>query len=312
MKIKVLGAAAGGGFPQWNCNATLSRSVRSGVPGFLPRTQSSIAVSADGKGWALFNASPDLRQQIENTPELHPDPDGPLRNSPIEAVVLTNADVDHIAGLINLREREPFSIYASSRVLGTLKANSIFNVLNAEIVPRRPLPQGEIMLEGPGGPLGIYVEAFPVAGKIALFLEDAALGDNFGTQEGDTIGLRISSSEGRGKDRSLLYVPGCAAVDETLLARIEGAGCLLFDGTVFTDDEMPKAGVGPKTGQRMGHMAISGEGGSLEAFRACHVGRKIYIHINNTNPILAPGSDAERQVRDAGWEIAYDGMEITL
>jgi len=312
VKIKVLGSAAGGGFPQWNCNGPLSRSVRNGQQGFQARTQSSIAASADGEHWAVFNASPDLRQQIAQTPELHPRADKGLRNSPIEAVVLTNADVDHIAGLINLREREPFTIYAHERVLEALAANSIFNVLDPEMVERRRLSfQHANALAGPEGPLGLTVEAFPVPGKVALFLEDAEKGDNFGTQEGDTIGVRISDGEG-GQTRACYYIPGCAAVDPAILDRVEGAGCLLFDGTVFTDDEMPKAGVGAKTGQRMGHIALDGPDGSLQGFGDSDIGRKIFIHINNTNPILKEGSPEERRAKSAGWEIAFDGMEVEL
>lgn len=313
MKIRILGSAAGGGFPQWNCNARLSHAVRAGRAGFLPRTQSSIAVSADGKDWAVFNASPDLKQQIEAAPALQPRSNGPSRNSPIEAVVLTNADVDHIAGLVNLREREPFTLYATDRVLGTLRANSIFNVLDPQLVPRRPLPSYQpIALHGPQGPLGLTVEAFPVPGKIALFLEDAAkTEENFGTAEGDTIGVRITASSGE-QGSACLYIPGCARIDGALLDRVNGAGCLMFDGTVFTDTEMQEAGVGTKTGARMGHLAISGPGGSLETFRDVHIKRKIYVHINNTNPILEPGSEAEHQVMAAGWDVAFDGMEIEL
>jgi pyrroloquinoline quinone biosynthesis protein B len=280
----------------------------------LARTQSSIAVSADEESWAIFNASPDLRQQIAAAPALQPRADGPLRNSPIEAVVLTNADVDHIAGLINLRESEPFSLYAADRVLTTLAANSIFNILNPAMVPRLPLPFNKpVELSGPDGALGIVIEAFPVPGKIALFLEDTAKADqNFGTAEGDTIGLRIAA-RGAGQDRACYYIPGCARSDGDLLDRVEGAGCLLFDGTVFTDNEMQETGVGTKTGARMGHIAISGPDGSLAAFsplRRC--ARKIYVHINTTNPILERGSEAERQVHAAGWEVAFDGMEIEL
>jgi pyrroloquinoline quinone biosynthesis protein B len=313
VKIKILGSAAGGGFPQWNCNARLSRAVREGKPGFLPRTQSSIAVSADGRNWAVFNASPDMRQQIAASPMLQPRADGPLRNSPIEAVVLTNADVDHIAGLINLREREPFSLYATDRVLTTLAANSIFNVLDPEIVPRRPLPFNRpVALDGPEGALALTIEAFPVPGKVALFLEDKGQSDaNFGTVEGDTIGLRIAAA-GAGQASACYYIPGCARIDGALLDRVHGAGCLLFDGTVFTDNEMREAGVGEKTGARMGHIAISGPGGSLEGFAQLGGTRKIFVHINTTNPILEPGSDAERQVKAAGWEVAFDGMEIEL
>jgi pyrroloquinoline quinone biosynthesis protein B len=312
VKIKVLGSAAGGGFPQWNCNGPLSRAVRNGETGFQARTQSSIAVSADGEQWAIFNASPDLRQQIMQTPELHPRPGKGLRNSPIEAVVLTNADVDHIAGLINLREREPFTIYAHERVLEVLAANSIFNALNPEVVERRSLSfVTENELAGPEGPLGLSVEAFPVPGKVALFLEDAGKGENFGTQEGDTIGLKISDGTGD-QSRACYYIPGCAAVDPAILDRVEGAGCLLFDGTVYTDDEMPKAGVGAKTGKRMGHIAIDGPDGSLRGFANSRIARKIFIHINNTNPILKAGSPEEQRARSAGWEIACDGMEIEL
>ena len=277
----------------------------------MPRTQSSIALSADDEHWVVFNASPDLRQQIAAAPALQPRADGPLRYSPIEAVVLTNADVDHIAGLINLRERERFSLYATDRVLATLASNSIFNVLDPELVPRRALPFNRpIVLEGSDGPLGLTIEAFPVPGKIALFLEDAS-DANFGTAEGDTIGLRIAASRA-GQRQSLYYIPGCAQVDGALLDRVEGAGCLMFDGTVFTDNEMQEAGVGAKTGARMGHLAISGPGGSLEAFQRTEVSRKVYIHINTTNPILEPGSQAEQRVTAAGWEVAFDGMEITL
>jgi pyrroloquinoline quinone biosynthesis protein B len=311
VKLKALGAAAGGGFPQWNCNASLSQAVREGRPGFRARTQSSLAASADGRQWVVFNASPDLRQQIAATPELHPRADGPLRNSPIEAVVLTNADVDHIAGLITLRESEPFHLYAHERVLGVLAANSVFNVLNPQFVTRRALPMSqEIALEGPEGPLGLTLEAFPVPGKIALFLEDDQR-SNFGSEAGDTIGVRIARAGG-GQDRACYYIPGCARIDGALLDRVEGAGCLFFDGTVFTDTEMADAGVGTKTGRRMGHIPISDTEGPLEAFRGSHIGRKVFIHINTTNPILEEGSQAERRVREAGWDIAYDGMEVVL
>ncbi|WP_321334496.1 pyrroloquinoline quinone biosynthesis protein PqqB [Breoghania sp.] len=318
MKIRVLGSAAGGGFPQWNCNAPLSRAVRQGRSGYLPRTQSSMAASADGKHWAVFNASPDIRAQIAANEILQPDPQGPTRNTPISAVVLTNADVDHIAGLLSLREREPFTLYATARVLETLEANSIFRVLDPAIVIRRELPlSGHTELEGPNGPLGLTIETFSVPGKIALFLEVADR-DDFGSESGDTIGIALHAdgsvngnapASGR---KTLLYVPGCARVSADLRRRIDGAGCLLFDGTVWQDDEMRRTGVGEKTGARMGHMSISGENGSLAVLRDVDVGRRIYVHINTTNPILEPGSAAEAAVKEAGWEIGFDGMEIEL
>ena len=163
MIIKILGSAAGGGFPQWNCNGIQSSNVRAGKPGYRARLQSSLAVSANGADWVLLNASPDLRQQINDTPELHPVKTGSLRNSPIRAVVVTNADVDHITGLINLREGQPFSIYGSDRVLATLNANSIFNVCSPEKVPRIALPLDQkIDLKGAGIDLGLSLEAFAV------------------------------------------------------------------------------------------------------------------------------------------------------
>src|SRR6185312_7802520 len=192
MIIKVLGSAAGGGFPQWNCNGLHSANVRAGIAGYKARLQSSLAVSADGASWVLLNASPDIRQQINETPELHPVKSGAQRNSPIKAVVVTNADVDHITGLISLREGQPFSIYGSDRVLETLNANSIFNVCAPDKVPRITFElDTPTRIEGAGVDPGLTVEAFAVPGKVALFLENAASGD-FGTEEGDTIGLKIT------------------------------------------------------------------------------------------------------------------------
>ncbi len=311
MKITIIGSAAGGGFPQWNCNAPLSRAVRQKKPGFLARTQSSIAVSANGRDWALFNASPDIREQIAASPCLQPRSDGPLRHSPIRSVVLTNADVDHIAGLLSLREREPFVIYATARVLETLRTNSIFRVLNTEVVERRELPlDGSVDIEGPQGPIGIRVDTFTVPGKVALFLEDNAPGqENFGTELGDTIGVRIRP---QGGGPAAYYIPGCAQIDAALKARLSGAACLMFDGTVYHDTEMHDTGVGEKTGQRMGHISMSGKNGSLQALGEVEIERRIYVHINNTNPVLDPGSDAAKTVQAAGWEIAFDGMEIDL
>lgn len=289
-----------------------------------------MAVSSDGESWAVFNASPDIREQIAATPELQPRADGALRHSPIKVVVLTNADVDHIAGLLSLRERTPLVIYATARVLKTLADNSIFQVLNPEVVERRELPlQGETALEGPDGPLGLTIETFPVAGKVALFLEDSDADDgNFGTAPGDTIGIAIHETNGTKNTASqahslnaqapqsyhpcAYYIPGCAAVDSDLKKRIDGGACLLFDGTVFVDSEMAETGVGEKTGSRMGHMAISGPNGTLAALADVRLGQRIFVHINNTNPILQPGSAAEKTVRSAGWDIGYDGMELEL
>lgn len=309
LRIRIIGTAAGGGFPQWNCNYRLSRAVRAGVAGFCRRTQSSLAASADGRNWVLFNASPDIRQQIDQTPELQPAADAPLRSSPIRAVVLTNADVDHVAGLLSLRERQPFAIYAAAPVLKVLEANSIFNVLDPAIVPRRELAMDTEtdIRAADGSPTGVRVESFAVPGKVALYLEEPGRTD-FASESGDTIGLRI----GTGRAGSLFYIPGCARIDVALAARLDGAACLLFDGTVYTDDEMIEAGVGAKTGQRMGHLAMSGKGGSIAALAGARIGRRVFVHVNNTNPVLDDNSPEHAAVRAAGWEIGHDGMEIAL
>ncbi|MDX2288599.1 MAG: pyrroloquinoline quinone biosynthesis protein PqqB [Hyphomicrobiaceae bacterium] len=310
MHIRILGAAAGGGFPQWNCNGRLSARVRRGDPGLKPRTQSSLAVSANGSDWVLLNASPDLRQQINDTPALWPAADGPKRASPIKAVVVTNADVDHIIGLVNLREAQPFSIYASERVMATLDANSVFNVLARDKVARIVLPTDQATeLTGAGIDLGLAVEAFNVPGKVALYLEGAQAGGNFGSREGDTIGLHVKNTR---SGKSFFYVPGCAEVDPPLASRLKGADLLFFDGTLFTDDEMLTQGLLNKTGKRMGHISVSGDDGSIAAFRDLGISRKIYVHINNSNPMLDDTSAERRLVEAAQWEVGYDGMEISL
>lgn len=310
MRVKIIGSAAGGGFPQWNCNYRLSRAARTGTTGVRSRTQSCIAASADGTGWVLFNASPDIRQQIAQTPELQPAADAPPRSTPIRAVVLTNADIDHIAGLLSLRERQPFAIYATAQVLATLEANSIFNVLDPAIVPRRLLaPTGELAIhDADGHDTGVVVDAFPVPGKIALYLEQS--GDpsaDFSSDTGDTIGVRITGAGSRG---AVFYIPGCARIDASLRARLADAACLLFDGTVYTDDEIITAGVGQKTGARMGHIAMSGEAGSIVGLADVKIGRRIFVHINNTNPVLDENSAEHAAVKAAGWEVASDGMEM--
>ncbi len=310
MIIKVLGSAAGGGFPQWNCNCRNCADVRAGKPGLAARTQSSLAVSLNGREWVLLNASPDLRQQINTTPELGSRPDGPLRNSPIKAAVLTNADVDHISGLINLREMEPLAIYGSHRVLATLAANSIFNILSPSVVYRHELVLGRpTEIHAAEAALGLRVTAFDVPGKVALYLEDASQGPGLGTATGDTIGLEVADPE---TGKSFFYIPGCAAVDAGLAERIAGAALVFFDGTLYADDEMIVQGLLNKTGARMGHISISGDNGSIAAFRDLGVARKIYVHINNSNPVLDDRSAEHAAVAAAGWEVGYDGMEVRL
>jgi pyrroloquinoline quinone biosynthesis protein B len=303
MIVKVLGSAAGGGFPQVNCNCRNCADVRMGRLGLRPRTQSSLAVSADGKRWLLLNASPDIRQQIAATPELAPPPGSGTRASPIAAVALTNGDVDHVAGLLSLREGLPFTLFASERVLEALAANSIFNVLSSHCVTRATLALEErVEVDG-----GLTLEAYAVPGKVALYLEDGSAA--FGTREGDSIGLRVSNPA---TGASFHYIPGCAAVDAALALRLQDARLVLFDGTLYTDDEMIAQGLSEKTGNRMGHISMSGPQGSMAAFAALGVVRRIYVHMNNSNPILREDSAERAHVERAGWEIAWDGMEIRL
>jgi pyrroloquinoline quinone biosynthesis protein B len=313
MLIKVLGSAAGGGFPQINCNCANCADVRLGKPGLAPRTQSSLAVSRDGESWALLNASPDLRQQVAATPELAPAGRrvlGGARTSPIKAVALTNGDVDHIAGLLSLREAFAFTIYATERVLGTLAANRIFSVLDSRLVQRVATAPGRpVKLAGGGLDLGLTLEAFPVPGKVALYLEDAAAGPGLGTREGDTVGVRVADPV---TGAAFFYIPGCAAVDAALAARLRGASLVLFDGTLYSDEEMIVQGLSAKTGRRMGHISMSGRDGALAAFAGLDVERRVFVHMNNSNPVLRDGSRERREVEEAGWEVACDGMEIRL
>ncbi len=306
MRVVVLGAAAGGAFPQWNSNANSCRRARAGDPAARPRTQASIAVSADDQHWVLLNASPDLRQQIEQTSVLQPN-EG-LRSSPIAAVVLTGGDVDAIAGLLTLRERQAFTVLATARVHQVLDDNPIFEVLAREIVARQ-----SIVLDTPypvtlpdGGASGLTVTLFAVPGKVPLYLEQPGLTPVL--EESDqTVGAAISDGEA-----TLFYVPSCAIMTPGLADRLRGAAAVFFDGTLWTDDEMVRAGLGPKTGQRMGHMSVSGPNGTLAAFADLDVRRRILLHINNSNPILLDDSPERAQVAAAGWDVAYDGMELRL
>ncbi|MGB0747526.1 MAG: pyrroloquinoline quinone biosynthesis protein PqqB [Magnetospiraceae bacterium] len=309
LKVIVLGAAAGGGFPQWNCNCDVCRRGREDPQAADPATQSSLAVSADGEGWFLLNASPDLRQQVLRTPALHPRTG--RRHSPIAGVLLTNADVDHTAGLLTLRERQPLAVYGTRRVHQVLKSNSVFNVLNPEVVARRDMDLGEKvpLKKQDGSDSGLIVEMFPVPGKVALYLEDASAGENFGTVAEDTVGVKISAAD---TGESFYYIPGCAGMPPDLAERLRGADLLFFDGTTWIDAEMRSQGVGEKTGQRMGHMCMSGPEGSLAAMEPLGIVRKIYVHINNTNPVHLKDSPERATAAQAGWEIAFDGMEITL
>ena len=294
----VLGAAAGGGFPQWNCNCDVCRLAWAGDARVRPRTQASLAISADRKRWTLLNASPDLRAQIQATPVLQPH-EG-KRGSPIEAVVLTGAEIDQTAGLLTLRERSPFTILGTAATLAAVAGNPMFGALADDVVRRRAVAPGERFQ--PGG--GLTAELFMVPGKVPLYLE----GDNPATAEESAANVGVEITDGRAR---LAFVPGAAAVTPALRERLARADAILFDGTLFTDDEMIRAGLGEKTGRRMGHMPVDGPDGSIAALTGLSA-RRIFVHINNTNPILVDGSPERRRVEAAGWEVAWDGMEIVL
>jgi pyrroloquinoline quinone biosynthesis protein B len=305
MEVVVLGSAAGGGFPQWNCNAPTSKRAREGSARAKWRTQASVAVSADGERWVMLNASPDARQQLLQNRCLWPR-EG-LRDSPVRAVVLTSAEVDHVAGLLSMRESQPFVLWGTKRVLGLLAENPIFGALNPDFVERRTFALGErTELAGREGPLGLAMTAFAVPGKVPLFLESRDPQHLGGVAE-DTIGLEISSGGAK-----FHFIPGCARMTPELEARVRGSALVFFDGTLWSDDELVRLGISPKTGQRMGHMSINGGAGTLTAFDALDVKRKIFIHVNTTNPVLDDGSPERAEVAAHGWEVAEDGMRISL
>jgi pyrroloquinoline quinone biosynthesis protein B len=294
----VLGAAAGGGIPQWNCRCDVCRLAWSGDPRVKPRTQASLAISADGEHWTLLNASPDLRAQIQANPSLHPC-DG-TRGSPIVSVVLTGAEIDQTAGLLSLRERSPFMLYGTAATLAAVADNPMFGALAADVVSRRAVVPGERFKPGPG----IAAELFIVPGKMPLYLEGND--PDTASESAANVGVEISNGVSR-----LVYVPGAAAITPTVKQRLERADVLMFDGTVLTDDEMIRAGTGSKTGRRMGHMPLDGPDGSLVALADLRA-RCIFVHINNTNPIVIDGSPERARVKAAGWEVAEDGLEVML
>jgi len=303
----VLGSAAGGGFPQWNSNAPACRRARAGDKAAVPRTQASLVVSANGRDWFVLNASPDLRLQIEAASVLHPR--NGLRSSPIAGVLVPGGDVDAVAGLLHLRERHRFSVYAPARVLAVIAANPIFQVLAPDCVERVELPlDRRIELAGTAGPSGMAVIAFAVPSKVPLYLETGGQDPGI-AEEGDAVGLQIIDSE---TGKSFFFIPGCAVMTDPLRQRLTGSELVFFDGTLWRDDEMIRLGVGNKTGRRMGHISMSGDDGAIAAFRDLGVKRRIFIHINNSNPVLLDDSPERQLAEAAGWEIAYDGMEVRL
>lgn len=298
LRALVLGSGAGGGVPQWNCGCPVCRLAWDGDKRVKPRTQAGLALTVDGANWLLLNASIDLRQQILATPALQPN--GAGRHSPICAVVLTNAEVDSSAGLLALRERQPLVIFGAQATLDAIGANRMFDVVDRAVAPRRAVRLGEQF-----EPLaGIKLELFAVPGKVPLWLEEE------GNVGADEVGEGTVCVAAEAAGRRLVYTPACARVTQDFHARIANADVLFFDGTLFADDEMIINGLGDKTGRRMGHSPVSGPGGTLEALARHERVRRILIHINNSNPILIEGSREEAKVKAAGWEIAFDGMEV--
>lgn len=307
MRVRVLGSGAGGGFPQWNCNCTNCKGFRSGTLSARARTQSSVALSADGHRWYLLNASPDLRQQINASPCLAPRIEP--RDTPIQAILLTNGEIDHIAGLLSMRESQPLCLYSTQQVRDwVVEPNAVFRGLFRP--PTQSLwkivsltePQEIIGIDGKSS--GLWYEAFTVPGKPPAYLTGLTPESNEAT-----IGYKILDAT---SNRSLVYLPAIKQIDTAVRRMLESCDCFFFDGTCWSDDELVLLGLSRKTSLSMGHIPISGPDGSLAQLAGLQRVRKIYTHMNNTNPLLIENSPEQRIVIEAGWEVAFDGMEFDL
>lgn len=298
MWVRVLGAAAGGGFPQWNCGCPRCRAVRDGSRPCRPRTQSSVAVSADYRRWFLLNASPDIRAQIESFPALHP---RGVRESPLRTVLLTDAELDHTLGLLLLREADNLEVHATAAVHETLlEGTSLPQTLGAytHVEWRTVVTGEEVSLTD-----SLSYRAFAVPTS-----KRARFGTGEG-KEGVVVGYRITDGH---TGRALAYVPGAQELTASVRAHLEGCTCLLFDGTCWQDDELIRLGIASKTSRDMGHLPIGGADGSLKWLASLPIERKIYIHINNTNPILLEDAPERRIVEEHGLEVAADGLEVEI
>lgn len=304
MHIRVLGSAAGGGFPQWNCNCPNCHGVRTGSIKATPRTQSSIAVSSNAVDWVLFNTSPDLLAQLAAFPALQPA--RAIRDTAIKAIVFMDSQIDHTTGLLMLREGCPHEIYCSDMVFEDLSTGfPLFEMLkhwNGGI-NRHPIP-----LDGNSfsisGIENLSFTAIPVTGKAPPYpphRNDAHVGDNIGIKVTDDI-----------SGKAVFYAPGLGEITDQTRLLMSEADCLLIDGTFWEEDEMRVVGLGEKKAADMGHLPQSGAGGMLDVLRPMNKPRKILIHINNTNPILNEESDQRQRVLDEGVEVSYDGMEVEL
>jgi pyrroloquinoline quinone biosynthesis protein B len=304
MIVRILGSAAGGGFPQWNCNCVNCAAVRAGDKNLVARTQTSIAVSHNGAHWALLDATPDLRAQIANAQALHPRQTDAGRSSPIQSVAVTGFEVDQVGGLLNLREGQRFYLHATAFVHEALRASEIFNVLAPSIVARSEMRLGVRFL--PHADAAIELTPQPMPGKVPLPHQHRT---ERSVRRDGAIALIVHDTA---SDRRVAYVPCCAVITEDVLSAIDGVDVLLFDGTLYTDGELIDLGLSNKTGAMMGHVSMSGANGSISRLRNLKIGRRIFIHINNSNPVLREDSRERHAVVSAGWEVAHDGMELTL
>lgn len=305
MQLRVLGSAAGGGFPQWNCGCPTCQEARVAPDRARPRTQSSIAVRSDSGPWYLVNASPDVRAQLE----LLRDGVAPaLRSSPVAGVLLTDAEIDHTAGLLILREsHEPLRIHGTAAVRHALRVGfPVLDVLDRYCgVEWSGLEPGDTTSLPPAGDGALEVEAFPLPGDAPLYMRDRAAAP----EEGTTIGLTFRDPATGG---TATYAPGLARLDTSLLARLEASDLVLLDGTFWRNDELPALGVGTRTALDMGHLPLSGAEGSMATLRGLRGPRKVLVHVNNSNPILLEHSAERLAAEEAGLEVGYDGMRFDL
>ena len=300
----MLGTAAGGGFPQWNCGCANCRGVRAGTIAATPRLQESIAVAARDDRWVLVNTSPDVCHQIARCRALHP---RTPRDTPIAAIVLTNGDVDHCLGLVLLREWQPLIVYATERVWRGFHAhNALARTLErfaGQLTWRQLEPGREVALEGHAGPTGLTIEPVAAQGKPPIHLASRLAAD-----PEDNVGVRIRDE----RDIVLAYFPAVGAVTPTLRRGLEGAGCVFFDGTFWSEDELMRAGLGDHSASDMAHVPVGGRCGSLAALAALTAPHRYFIHLNNTQPLLRADSPERAAIHARGWSVAADGMEITL
>ncbi len=309
MRLRILGSAAGGGLPQWNCACSNCAEARTGSGKVRPRTQDGLALEAASGVWFLINASPDIHRQIQESAELAPRAGSQVgRATPIHGVILTNGDLDHTLGLFSLRENTRLALYATASVRrGLVDGNTMFRTLQRfpDQTTWHPLALGEpVELRGPGdAATGVTVTAVALPGKVPKHLEgvgEPSLEDN--------VGLWIHDAR---TGKRLVVATAAGAVGDYVSAMNDADACL-FDGTFWTSDELPRLGLGTARAEDMAHLPIGGVGGSLAALASLRAGRKVFTHINNTNPILVEGSPERRAVEAAGWEVAVDGLEIAL